>query len=286
VGNWNPRRFEYIFKIKKGKLKMSDITLVSMFYDIGRENWNLYPRKVQEYISAFEKFLDYDYTMIVFIDDKYIDKLQEKVIGSKITLIPINEEWVMSNLWSWSRLDREKEIMSSFKYQSLVQHRIDKNYPENVNPLYTILTHSKIDVVNYAIDNNLIDTDYVAWIDFGYFYKKTSAEFLPTGPLDLNKFDLNKVNICLINSITDRDQDVIYSLQYAPEKIGAYFFMASKEKMQEFQKLCHKWLLIFQQNEIADDEQGVWLQCYFDQPNLFADHVFYKWHQALREFSK
>ena len=264
---------------------MSDITLVSMFYDIGRENWNLYPRKVQEYISAFEKFLDYDYKMIVFIDDKYIDKLQEKVVGSKITLIPINEEWVLSNLWSWSKLDREKEIMSSSKYKKLVQHRIDKNYPENINPYYTILTHSKIDVVNYVIDNNLTLDNYIAWVDFGYFHNKTSEEFLPTGPLDLNKFDLDKVNICLINSITDRDEDIIYSLQYAPEKIGAYFFFADREKMQEFQTICHKWLIKFQENGIADDEQAIWLQCYFENPDLFKTHIFYKWHRALKEFS-
>lgn len=263
-----------------------DVTLVSMFYDIGREQWGLYPRKVQEYISAFEKFLDYDYTMVVFVDDRYIDKLRQKVAGSKITLIPINENWILSNLWAWSKLDREKEIMSSAKYKSLVQHRIDKNYPENVNPLYTILTHSKIDVVNYAIDNNLIQSDYVAWVDFGYFHGKITEEFLPTGPLDLNKFNLGKVNICLINPITDRDEDIIYSLQHAPEKIGAYFFLASKQKMNEFQQLCHKWLLTFQQNGIADDEQGIWLQCYFKQPDLFKTHVFYKWHQALREFSK
>lgn len=265
---------------------MSDITLVSMFYDIGREQWNLYPRKVDEYISAFEKFLDYGYKMLVFLDDRYIDRLQEKIVGSNITIIPINKEWVLSNLWSWSLLEKEKEIMASEKYHSLVQHRIDKNYPENVNPYYTILTHSKIDVVNYAIKYNLIDSDYVAWVDFGYFYKKTTSDFLPTGLLDISKFSIDVVNICLINPIDNKDKDIFYTLQYAPEKIGAYFFLANKKKMAEFQELCHKWLLIFQENGIADDEQAIWLQCYFDKPELFKLHIFNKWHQALKEFSK
>ena len=89
----------------------------------------------------------------------------------------------------------------------------------------------------------------------------------------------------MINSITDRDEDIIYSLQYAPEKIGAYFFFADREKMQEFQTICHKWLIKFQENGIADDEQAIWLQCYFENPDLFKTHIFYKWHRALKEFS-
>ena len=168
----------------------------------------------------------------------------------------------------------------------MVQNRIDNKYPENTNPYYTILTHSKIDVVNYVIDNNLTEDEYVAWVDFGYFYNKTSEEFLPTGNIDLTKLDLEKVNICLINPITDKDSDIMFTLRYAPEKIGAYFFLANKQKMKEFQQLCHKWLLIFQEKGIADDEQAIWLQCYFENSELFKLHVFYGWHRALKEFSK
>jgi hypothetical protein len=268
---------------------MSDITLVTLFYNIGRETWGLYPRKVVEYLAAFETFLEYDYKMIIFVDYRYFDELNEKVKNSKFNnkmLIPINEQWLLDNLWSWSKLEREAEIMQSTKYKTLVSHRIDRNYPENVNPNYTILTHSKIDVVNYVIDNDLTDDEYLAWVDFGYFYNKVNDEFLPKSTLDLNKFDLDKVNLCLINPIEERDKDIIYTLQYAPEKIGAYFFFANKSKFKEFQESCHRWLDTFQHLGIADDEQGIWIQCYFEDPELFKLHVFYKWHQALKVFSK
>ena len=272
---------------------MSDITLVTMFYNIGRENWGLYPRKVQEYIEAFSKFLDYNYKMIIFVDDRYYDQLQEKINSSKYKhtkkLIPINEQWLFDNLWSWSRLDKEKEIMDSIKYKSLVQHRIDRSYPENTNPYYTILTHSKIDVVNYVIDKKLSKDKHLAWVDFGYFYNKLSDEYLPADILDVNKLDKDKFNICLVNGISELyDSNILYTLQYAPEKIGAYFFSGSKTVLKQFQELAHSWLIKFQEEyNIADDEQGLWLQCYFEKPELFKLHNFYgKWHQALKEFSK
>ena len=62
---------------------MSDITLVTLFYNIGRETWGLYPRKVVEYLAAFETFLEYDYKMIIFVDYRYFDELNEKVKNSK-----------------------------------------------------------------------------------------------------------------------------------------------------------------------------------------------------------
>lgn len=262
----------------------TEITLVSLFFDIGRETWGLYPRKTQDYIESFKIFLKYDYKMVVFVDDRYYDQLKEFNDDKKL-LIPINKEWLFENLWAFSKYERECEIMNSDYYTKLVKHRIDLNYPENTNPLYTILTHSKIDVVNYVIENNLSQTEYFAWVDFGYFYDKTSKDFLPTGSLDITKFDLEKINLCLINPITDRDSDILYTLKYAPEIIGAYFFFGNRSVLKQFQLLCHDALVQFQKIGIADDEQGLWLQIYFQFEHLFKLHVFGKWHQALKYFS-
>lgn len=262
-----------------------NITFVSMFFDIGRDEWKLYPRKTEEYLESFNVFVKLNYKMIVFIDEKFYETLLEKTNGTNITLVPINQDWLNENIWSWSRYEREKEIMESDQYKKLLHDRILRNYPENVNPKYTILTHSKIDIVNYVTDNNLTDDEFIAWVDFGYFYNKTSEEFIPDGEFDTSKLDLEKVNLCLINPIDDNDKFVDYSLLYAPEKIGAYFFFGNKSILKQFQGMCHKWLDIFQQNNIADDEQGLWLQCYFENPDIFSLHVFGSWHKALKVFS-
>lgn len=265
-------------------------TLVTFFYDIGRENWKSYQRKAMEYIDSFNIFLNYEYKMVIFIDDRYYEILKERISNSKYPetkkLIPINKDWFESNIWAWSKLDKEKSIMDSEKYKAIVSDRIKNNYPENINPYYTILTHSKIDVVNYAIDSGLVDDDHVGWIDFGYFHNKSDENFLPNSTLDESKLSFDKVNLCFVDDLEENDRGIMYTLTNAPEKIAAYFFWANKENMKKFQELCHSWLDRFQAIGIADDEQALWIQCYLEEPKLFKKHVFYSWHKALKMFSK
>ena len=266
-----------------------DYCLVTFFYDIGRKNWKNYKRLSEEYIESFNILLKYDYNMCIFVDDRYYDTLKAKIENSKFKknkkLYPINESWLNKNIWSWSRLGQEREIMLSDYYKNLVQDRINSNYPENTIPEYTILTHSKIDFVNYVIENNLYNANNYGWVDFGYFHNKNTKEFLPRNTLDINKFNINKINICLINDIDDQDRDIMYTLKYSPEKIGAYFFLGNKKTLKEFQELSHKWLIKYQSLNICDDEQSLWIQCYFENINLFKKHIFYKWHSALTHFS-
>lgn len=55
--------------------------------------------------------------------------------------------------------------MESSTYKNMLTDRINNNHPENMKPLYNIITHSKIDFVNYG----LVKTKYMAWCDFGYY---------------------------------------------------------------------------------------------------------------------
>jgi hypothetical protein len=80
----------------------SDITLVTAFYDIGRENWEAnFKRDVSFYIDSFLTYLDYDYKMICYIDDRYINKILEKYAESQYKnklFIPINRNWLDENI--------------------------------------------------------------------------------------------------------------------------------------------------------------------------------------------
>ena len=94
---------------------MYNVPLVTAFYDIGRDSWKLHPRKVDEYIEAFSFFLNYDYSMVIFIDSRYYNILDSLIRNSKFPnskrLISINDAWLFDNIWSWKKLEREKEII-------------------------------------------------------------------------------------------------------------------------------------------------------------------------------
>lgn len=270
---------------------LSDVTLVTAFYDIGRSEWNSqFNRKSDEYVESFRVFLSYDYDMIIYIDDRYYEKLKTLIDESPHArtkrLIPINEKWMSENIWAWSRLPKEKEIMSSDKYRRLIPHRIAAKYPENVNPEYTIITHSKIDFICNAIDCNMINTNIAVWVDFGYFRNKTQDKHIPKKQFDLSKLDTKKVNLCGMHEITEQDRDVLYTLSYAPVKICAYLFAATKENMKWFQSRCHEALEVYQMNGLADDEQGLWLLCYFADVERYKVHYFPEWHMGFKHFTK
>lgn len=264
------------------------VTLVTFFYDINREQWNGFSKNmINDYLITFGEYLKYDYRIIVYIDKRYYDKLISMYeINQNVIIYTIDENWLKENIWAWSKLEREREIMNSIEYKSLVMDRILIGYPENTKPEYTIITHSKIDIINYAIENDTIDCEYYMWVDFGYFQNRTSEKYMPnSGKINMDLLNLDTVNICSVNKIDENDRDILYTLKKAPEKIGAYLFFGNKIKLKEFQLLCHKWLEYFQSINIADDEQHLWLQCFFEKPELFTEHVFGEWHLGLKKFS-
>lgn len=262
---------------------------VSLFYDIGRSDWNTYySRKTDRYINSFIPFINMfstnndDYEMILFLDKRCEHQIRQLMTeNTRITIIPIDEQFMKENFHAWGLLERETEIMESHYFKQLVSHRID--HPECCDPLYTIITHCKIDAVGYTISNNLTTAPYVAWVDFGYCL---SSETTPTNFIDLNKLTLTSVNFPLINPIEDKDKDIIYTLTEAPERVAGYFFFGPVDKLLEYQREYHTSLHRFQNEfNIADDDQHLTLDCINRRPDLFTTHPFWKWHVALTHFS-
>jgi hypothetical protein len=224
-----------------------------------------------------------EYEMIVLIDKRHSSKIKEKMTDkTRITLIEIDEEFMTANFPVWRTLAREREIMESKEFQNLIAHRID--HPECCNPLYTIVTHCKIDAVGYVISNELTDAEYIAWVDFGYF---NVAKEMPNDFIDPNKLNCSAVNFPLVGPLDEYDKDIMHTLKQAPERIGGYFFFGPRDLLLEYQKEYHKSLHKFQYElNIADDDQHLTLDCVNRRPDLFELYFFGRWHVALEFFSK
>ena len=188
----------------------------------------------------------------------------------------------MNLLPIWKTLEKEREIMNSVDFKNTVGSRII--FPEHTFPEYTLLNHSKIDILCSLIDSNKINCQYYCWIDFGFFADKKN---IPKKLLDINRFNLDTINYTLVNNIDDKDKDIYYTLHNAPEKIGGFFFFGRKDRLKEYQILYHKMLKYFQNIlNIADDDQHLALQCYFYKSSLFTMHYLGEWHSVLREYQK
>lgn len=258
-----------------------DITLITAFLDIGRDNWSHWKRTTQEYINAFKVYYQLDYRMIIFMDKRYINEI--KTDDPKKTIIPIDEEWLEKNSWVWRQLPIETEIMKSPNYVSLIHHRI--TCPETHNPKYTLINHAKIDFVCYALEKAMVTTPFVAWSDFGYFGNK-SAEYIPKNLLDSKKFDIARINLCSNGDFGIQDRNPHYTLQVAPEVINGYFFFGPVSLMKKYQELYHSQMVEFQNMKLADDDQHLTLRCVFKNPEMFKVWRFNRWHWALVYFQQ
>jgi hypothetical protein len=271
---------------------MSKLCYITAYLDINRNNWKSFNRSFDNYLQTFLPYIELfknnnstplgpnlDYEMIVFIDEKYYSLLLSYISTSlPIKLIKINFDF-MNNLPMWKTLEKERSIMNSDSFQKLIPHRL--HFPEHSIPEYTLINHSKIDFISYVINNNLSLSPYFSWVDFGFFSKSSN---IPSTFLDINKLNLNTINYTLINPLNNNDNNIYYTLNFAPEKIGGFFFFGSRSKILEFHSLYLSMLNFYQNINICDDDQALVLACYFTNPSLFTLHNLGAWHKALTYF--
>lgn len=262
------------------------ICYVTAFCDIGRGEWkNKFRRSFSQYLSGFlpifNQIVAYpsQYQLVAFIDNKYSNILH--TLASEYTnvmIIPIDQSFLDKRIPAWSRLDRERQIMASAEYQRLVGERLV--YPEHHNPRYTLINHAKIDFVRYAIAC-YSPGEFFAWVDFGYC---SNPDKIPRYPLDRSKFDQNMVTYTLINHLDRNDGNIVQTLQTAPERVGGFFFAGTPSALRQYQQLYHDVHKVFQDNNIADDDQHIVLQCFLTRPDLIRLEYVGGWHKALQAF--
>lgn len=263
------------------------ICLVTAFTDIGREKWtNGYKRSVDDYINGFLPYLKFNEELIVFTSQHIIKKISESTLATKNNLKFVPFSFCSDGFRSLGYLATEEKIMQSAEYKKLILHRI--HHPEHSEPLYNIVQHLKVDFVRHVIDNSLTSAKYIAWTDFGFFHNNESK--IPDTKagldvLDLNKFDLHKINYCTINDLIPSDHTDIYQeLRNAPEIIAGSFFLGSQDKLKDYSELYHTILnLQFYDKNIVDDDQHVVLRCCIMVPNMFK---LWKtgWHNTYLQF--
>jgi hypothetical protein len=283
-------------------------TIVTAFFDIGRDKWNKNNRTTDFYMQSFLHYLDYPYKMVCFIDDRYTDKVyfeySKRDYKNKL-FIPINYRWLCNHIRAWKLLEREREIMNHPIYEKYLENRLEYTqypneavkkkiglikFPENVNPEYNIINHSKVDFVCYAIKNGFILTKYTLWSDFGYFNTQHNCN-KPTfhkSIIDETKFVKDKLTFFLRNSLIENDKDALYTLVIAREVFTGTVYGGQTELFLTLQILYHKAVDELHCKFMVDDDQHMYIRCYIQNPSLFDLRVIKdeQWPKGLTILSK
>jgi beta-1,4-mannosyl-glycoprotein beta-1,4-N-acetylglucosaminyltransferase len=299
-GDWNAyqhytpekvmKRFNEIFlnpEVKpigifpKQNLNFDKITIVTAFYDIGRDNWNNYNRSVDYYFESFYNYFKLDYQMVIFIDERYMKNF---IIKNKNKIfIPINQAFLENNIHAWKNLNKDHLIINSDEYKKLINHR---NSPETIYSEYNCINHAKIDFLNFALP--FIKTDFICWSDFGYHSSilQNDLKNFPTDILDISKFNIQKINMFVCKEIPNY-YDPVDTLVNAPDIFTGSFYGLPVSLLSEFQKLYHESVDELYSLGISDDDQHILLRCFYKKPELFEIYLSKdKWPEALVYFQK
>lgn len=266
---------------------ISNITIVTAFFDIGRGNWtedqghpSYLKRTPDTYLDYFSNLAHFDNPMVVFTSHEYKAVIQKirKNKTTKVIVVDLKRKFKKIK-------DKIERIQNSKEFKNKVNSKQLKN-PEYWSSDYVLVTNLKSYFVNIAIKELDINTNLIAWVDFGYCRSIDTLSGMDK--LDFH-LDNNKIHFFTIDkNVNFTEEKVQYAiLNNIPYIIGG-FILASKDNWLLLYNLvlsCQNTLL---KKNIVDDDQGIYLMCILKNRELFQLNYLgkNKWFDVFKKYDK
>lgn len=255
---------------------MGEITIVTAFFNIKREQMSQYNRTDKEYLEYFDDWARIKNRVIIFCDEQHKESIYN--IRKKYGLEHKTEICLIDNL---IKLDATlytsiSNTMNNSYFKEFMYH---KENPEVINPLYNFLMCIKPLFVKTAINKyNLKGT--IAWLDFGYNH---GLEYYPNvEDFDfLWEFDFNPDYVHLFNLKKIPNIPIFEIIRRMNSYIQGGTLIANAKKWEEFWNITRENMLILNSVGLADDDQILFLMGYRRYPELFQMHEAY-WNEAMK----
>jgi protein YibB len=269
---------------------MNNISIVTAFFDIGRGNWtpdkglpHYLHRTTDTYLERFSHLAELENDITIFTSKELegrVKSICNKRLG-RTEVITIDINFTFSEM-------RKKivKIQQDRNFQSRINPQQSRN-PEYWNPDYVLVTNLKAHFTNVAIEIGCTQNDLVAWIDFGYC---RSAKNIPASKTWNYDFDPSKIHLFNYKSYDNKP------IEHAVCNNDVYILgakvVAHKTMWPKMSNLMGNSFNDLYNKGLVDDDQGLWLQSYIKEPELFElhripDHQFgYDPFVLFNEFNK
>jgi protein YibB len=247
---------------------MSNISIVTAFYDIGRGDWtpdkglpHYLQRTTDTYIERFSHMAQLENELVVFSTPDMIEKL-----------IPLRRDkltrWVPFDFFTeYSDLIKKiNDIQKTDKFQNLI-HPSQRKNPEYWNAHYVVVNFLKSAFVNIAIERNYVKNELISWLDFGYC---RTPDKIPTSKKWSYDFDVNKIHLFNYKEYDNKPLTEIISTNDV-YILGAKI-VGGKSAWPKFKELMIQSLGELNNNGMVDDDQTLMLMSTIKDPNLFELH--------------
>jgi hypothetical protein len=264
---------------------MNDITIVTAFFDIGRGKWSpdrglphYLQRTNETYLQRFGNMAKLENNIVVYTSKEFVDDIKFLRQDRPTQIFTLD----FSN--SFKKLREEVQtVQQDPEYQAKINPMQVKN-PEYWNADYVVVNALKSSFVKKAIEANVIHTDLVAWLDFGYCRDESTLNGVKFWQYP---FDKEKIHFFNIKDWVEGTfiQDVIANNDV---HITGPCIIADKKMWPTLEALVHHSTDELLKNNLIDDDQTLLLMSYLQKPELFELHPVSNqdWFVAFRNFSE
>lgn len=257
---------------------MKEITIVTAFFDINRENIKGFNRSNQKYINAFKFWAHIKNNIVVFSDEttiKEVLKIREQYGLLEKTKTIIIDDYI--------KIDEElfQSIDAVMNNKQLLDFHLQRNIPEAFSSKYNYIMAIKAWCCAEAVKRKLT-TEMVAWLDFGfnyggrYYKKEEEFDFFWKYNFSdkIHLLQINDFDDCLPFEIIRRNNSYIQGGEIiAPDYLWDKLWILVRSSMIALNKAG-----------LADDDQILYYMSYKEQPELFEIHKC-SWLGLFKYFS-
>jgi protein YibB len=263
---------------------MNEITIVTAFFDIGRSNWtpdkglpHYLHRTTETYMQRFGHMAKLNNPMIIFTSKEFAKDI-EFIRQNKPTDVLVVD---FENNFTKLRNEIQK-IQNNTEFQSKINPMQVKN-PEYWSADYVLVNMLKSSFVNQAIKQDLVKTDLVAWLDFGYCREESTRNGVESWQYP---FDTNKIHFFNLKDWKNGTyiENVIFNNDV---HITGPCIVAGKQMWPALEALVHHNLEELFKNNLVDDDQTLLLMSYLQKPELFELHKVNSndWFIVFKEYN-
>ena len=261
------------------------ITIITAFFDIGRGNWrveNGHPsylqRTTEKYFKYFSNLAQLENDMVIFTSTDHVEKIKTIRGNKPTTVIDICLD---EKFHSCKKMIAEIQQSEDFKKNISTEQL--KN-PEYWSVEYVLINNLKSYFVKKAIKAGLVNSPLAAWVDFGYCRNLKTLNKIKVWDFS---FSLEKVHFFSIRKIfTINEKSVNYAIFNNQPFIIGGVIVAAPEKWLSFSNLVYRCQIDLLNQNIVDDDQGIYLQALLKNPELFEIHYLGEdqWFDVFKKF--
>lgn len=263
------------------------ITIVTAFFDIGREDWAKRPgtpswlaRSTDDYFACFERMCRLESEIVVFTQSRFAERIasaRAKLGFASETKIVCKDALFVEHGEELRNIDR---VMRSPGFLAGVTH---PHCPEYWEPRYVLINYLKSDFACEAIAQGLATHDVLAWVDFGYCRDES---VLPKSRHWDYPFS-DKIHLFNIERLDSQNLLSIIKTNKVYFTGGA--IVAGRSHWPDLQRMMRNAFNMLLSYDLMDDDQTLLLMCHRNHPALFETHFVDApktgWFVLFREYN-